>query len=145
MLATFYSFRVMFYGSLVMFAAAMMGVVLRLRGRLYTARWFHRLVLVSLPMGVLAIIGGWVLAETGRQPWIVYGKLLTADAVSPLHTWPVVGSLSLFTVVYGSLVGAYIYYVVRVVRQGPEGAEDPDAGRVLVPSHPAVAGRREAT
>jgi cytochrome d ubiquinol oxidase subunit I len=78
----------------------------------------------------------------------VYGKLLTADAVSPLHTWPVVGSLSLFVAVYGSLVGAYIYYVVRVVRQGPEGpdgAEDPDAGRVLVPSHPAVAGRREAT
>jgi cytochrome bd ubiquinol oxidase subunit I len=144
-LATFYGFRVMFYGSLVMFAAAMMGVVLRLRGRLYAARWFHRLVLVSLPMGVLAIISGWVLAETGRQPWIVYGKLLTADAVSPLHTWPVVGSLSLFTVVYGSLVGAYIYYVARVVRQGPEGAEDPDAGRVLVPSRPAVAGRREAT
>jgi len=41
-------------------------------------------VLVALPMGVLAIIGGWVLAETGRQPWIVYGKLLTADAVLPL-------------------------------------------------------------
>jgi len=143
-LATFYGFRVMFYGSLVMFAAAMMGVVLRLRGRLYTARWFHRLVLVALPMGVLAIIGGWVLAETGRQPWIVYGKLLTADAVSPLHTWPVVGSLSLFVVVYGSLVGAYIYYVVRVVRQGPEGADDPDPGRVLVPPRPAVAGRREA-
>jgi len=99
-------------------------------------------------MGVLAIIGGWVLAETGRQPWIVYGKLVTADAVSPLHTWPVVGSLSLFTVVYGSLVGVYIYYVFRVVRQGPEGpegAEEPDAGRVLVPSRPAVAGRREAT
>ena len=40
--------------------------------------------------------------------------------------------------------GAYIYYVVRVVRQGPEGAEDPDTGRVLVPSHPAAPGRREA-
>jgi cytochrome bd-type quinol oxidase subunit 1 len=56
----------------------------------------------------------------------------------------VVGSFSLFVVVYGSLLAAYIYYVVRVVRQGPEGADDPDAGRVLVPSRPAVAGRREA-
>ena len=97
------------------------------------------------------MVGGLIVAsnhQTYIDPfWVSYPirrpvRYLAWDAA---FNWPVVGSFSLFIVVYGSLLGAYIYHVVRVVRQGPEGADDPDAGRVLVPSHPAAVGRREAT
>jgi len=117
---TFYGFRVMWFGWLLMLAVAMGGVFLRLRGRLYSTRWFHKLLIVMVPTGFLAIWGGWVLAETGRQPWLVYGKLLTADAVSPLKTWPVVISLAAFVLFYVALLGTYIWYVARVVREGPD-------------------------
>jgi cytochrome d ubiquinol oxidase subunit I len=102
-----------------MVAVAMAGVILRLRGRLYSTGWFHKLLLWMIPSGFLAIWGGWVLAETGRQPWLVYGKLLTAAAVSPLKTWPVIISLTAFVLLYVGLLGTYIWYVARAVREGP--------------------------
>jgi cytochrome d ubiquinol oxidase subunit I len=119
-LTTFYGFRVMYYGALLMFGVALLGVLLRLRGRLYNTRWFHKLLVAMLPVGIFAIWGGWVLAETGRQPWLVYGKLLTADAVSPLKTWQVLGSFAVFVFGYITLLGIYAWYVARVVRDGPD-------------------------
>ena len=132
---TFYGFRVMYFGALLMFAVAMAGVILRLGGRLYSTRWFHKLLVVMLPIGIFAIWGGWVLAETGRQPWIVYGKLLTADAVSPLKTWQVLGSLVLFISIYLTLLGTYIWYVARVIRDGPEsGSSKPQPLAIPLPA-----------
>jgi cytochrome d ubiquinol oxidase subunit I len=118
-LTTFYGFRVMWFGWAGMIAVAMVGVILRLRGRLYSTRWFHRLLVWLVPFGVVAVWGGWVLAETGRQPWLVYGKLPTAAAVSPLHTWSVIASLAGFVLIYLTLLGTYAWYVARVVREGP--------------------------
>jgi cytochrome d ubiquinol oxidase subunit I len=60
-----------------------------------------------------------VLAETGRQPWLVYGKLLTADAVSPLHPATVLTTLIACVLIYLALLGTYVWYVARVVREGP--------------------------
>jgi cytochrome bd ubiquinol oxidase subunit I len=119
LLTTFYGFRVMWFGWALMVAVAMAGVILRLRGRLYSTGWFHKLLLWMIPSGFLAVWGGWVLAETGRQPWLVYGKLLTAAAVSPLKTWPVIISLAAFVLFYVGLLGTYIWYVARAVREGP--------------------------
>jgi cytochrome bd ubiquinol oxidase subunit I len=123
MLPTFYGFRLMWWSSVVMLAVAMIGIALRLRGRLYSARWFHKLVVVMVPSGVVATWAGWVLAETGRQPWLVYGKLLTADAVSPLKPAAVLTTLIGFVLVYLALLGTYVWYVARVVREGP--GDDP--------------------
>ncbi len=123
MLPTFYGFRLMWWSSVVMLAVAMIGIALRLRGRLYSARWFHKLVVVMVPSGVVATWAGWVLAETGRQPWLVYGKLLTADAVSPLHPAAVLTTLIAFVLIYVALLGTYVWYVARVVREGP--GDDP--------------------
>ena len=133
MLTTFYGFHVMYFGWLLMLAVAMAGVILRLRARLYSTRWFHKLLVGLVPIGIVAVWGGWVLAETGRQPWLVYGKLPTAAAVSPLRTWPVITSLSVFVLLYVTLLGVYVYYVARVVRQGP------DEGPL---THPAVPSTR---
>jgi cytochrome d ubiquinol oxidase subunit I len=131
MLTTFYGFRAMYFGWLLMLAAAMVGLVLRLRGTLYTTRWFHRLLVALVPIGMVAIWGGWVTAETGRQPWIVYGKLLTAAAVSPLHPVEVLTTFVLFIVIYLTLLGTYAWYVARAVRIGPdeEAPAEPSAVR----------------
>jgi cytochrome d ubiquinol oxidase subunit I len=123
MLPTFYGFRLMWWSSVVMLAVAMIGIALRLRGRLYSARWFHKLVVAMVPSGIVATWAGWVLAETGRQPWLVYGKLLTVDAVSPLHPAAVLTTLIAFVLIYLALLGTYVWYVARVVREGP--GDDP--------------------
>ncbi|HEY1774956.1 MAG TPA: cytochrome ubiquinol oxidase subunit I [Solirubrobacteraceae bacterium] len=135
LLTTFYGFRVMWFGWALMVAVAMAGVFLRLRGRLYSTAWFHKLLLWMIPSGFLAVWGGWVLAETGRQPWLVYGKLLTADAVSPLKTWPVIISLTAFVLFYVALLGTYIWYVARAVREGPGDGPIVDP---TIPSHRPV-------
>lgn len=108
----------MWYGAVLMLLVAIIGMVLRLRGRLYSRRWFHKAVVAMVPTGIFAIWGGWVLAETGRQPWLVYGKLLTAQAVSPLKAWSVLTSLIVFVLIYLALFGTYVWYVARAVRQG---------------------------
>lgn len=115
----FYGFRAMYFGALTMFAVAMTGVVLRLRGRLFVAARFHRVTAVMAPIGVVAIVGGWVTSESGRQPWVVYGRLLTRDAVSPLAPGVVLASFVGFVVTYAMLLGIYVWSVARVVRRGP--------------------------
>jgi cytochrome d ubiquinol oxidase subunit I len=115
----FWGFRLMFYLATVMFAVMAASIVLRLRGRLYTARGFHQLVLWMTPAGILAIIGGWILAETGRQPWVVWGQLRTADAVSALSAPVVVATAAIFICLYVTLLVIWIAYYLRAVRRGP--------------------------
>jgi cytochrome d ubiquinol oxidase subunit I len=119
------------------FVLTAIGTLLRLRGRLYSARWFHWLALLMLPSGVVAIIAGWVTAETGRQPWVVYGQLLTSNAVSPLNPYVVLGSLLAFVGTYATLLAIYVYYVVRLVRFGPD---DPEATSIA-PRRPGLGPR----
>jgi cytochrome d ubiquinol oxidase subunit I len=143
LLPVFYGFHAMWVPTLLMMWALVTSIVLRLRGRLYTARWFHKLLVVMTPIGFLGIWGGWVTAEAGRQPWIVYGKLLTAQAVSPLKTVPVLVSLILFVGFYLTLLGVFARYVVRAVREGPGDGplvEPPAPSRRPTPlPHPAPA------
>ncbi len=119
LLPVFYGFHAMWVPTLLMMWAVVASIALRFRGRLYSARWFHRLLVWMTPIGFLGIWGGWVTAEAGRQPWIVYGKLLTAQAVSPLKPVPVLVSLVLFIAFYLTLRGVFARYVVRAVREGP--------------------------
>jgi cytochrome d ubiquinol oxidase subunit I len=130
----FWGFRAMFYSALTMFSTAMLGLYLRLRRKLYTSRRFLRWVTWTTPIGVIAIIGGWITAEAGRQPWVVYGQLLTGNAVSHLSAGSVIFSFVGFVSLYLLLLGAWIAYVVRQVRRGPDpitlddpGTSDPTA------------------
>jgi cytochrome d ubiquinol oxidase subunit I len=131
-LPVFYGFHAMWVPTLLMMWAVVASIALRFRGRLFSARWFHRLLVWMTPIGFLGIWGGWVTAESGRQPWIVYGKLLTAQAVSPLKPVPVLVSLILFIAIYATLLGVFAWYVVRTVREGP------GEGRIAEPSLPAL-------
>lgn len=117
---TFWGFRIMVFAGWSMFAIAFIAVYLRLRRRLYTTRWFHRLVLWAMPSGVVATIAGWVLSECGRQPWLVYGQLLTSAASSHLSVAAVASSLGVFWLLYIGMFSAYVRQVVRHVKAGPE-------------------------
>ncbi|MEV7681965.1 cytochrome ubiquinol oxidase subunit I [Streptomyces sp. NPDC088341] len=107
MWSAFYGFRLMYFSALVMFGMAFAGLVLRLRGRLYTARRFYRLMVWMTPAGVLAVSGGWITAETGRQPWVVYGLIRTGDAVSHLSLGAAIAGLTGFVTVYALLLGIW--------------------------------------
>ena len=116
----FFSFRIMVGIGVIMIALGLIGAVLWLMGRLYTTRWYLRAMIWAAPLGFIAVLAGWFVAEVGRQPWTVYGVLRTADAVSPVPGGSVLTSIILFVLVYGIVFGAGIYYMAKLVARGPE-------------------------
>jgi cytochrome d ubiquinol oxidase subunit I len=77
----------------------------------------------------VAVIAGWVVTETGRQPWIVAGVLRTADATSPVPAASIAGTLALFVIAYGVVFSFGIYYINRLIAQGPGGPSAETAGQ----------------
>jgi cytochrome d ubiquinol oxidase subunit I len=65
------------------------------------------------------LLAGWITTEAGRQPWVVYGVLRTADAVSPLSSQQVGTSLLIFIIVYFLVFGSGIYYMLKLMAKGP--------------------------
>ena len=78
-----------------------------------------KLLIWTIPLPYLANELGWTLSEVGRQPWIVYGVMRTADAVSPLATIQVAMSAAGFIVVYTLLGIADFYLLFKYARRGP--------------------------
>ncbi|HUU67330.1 MAG TPA: cytochrome ubiquinol oxidase subunit I [Methyloceanibacter sp.] len=116
----FFSFRIMVGIGFIMIALGFTGAVLWLMGRLYTTSWFLRAMVLASPLGFIAVLAGWFVAEVGRQPWVVYGLLRTADAVSPVPGSSVLTSIILFVIVYGIVFGAGVFYMGQLVRRGPD-------------------------
>jgi cytochrome d ubiquinol oxidase subunit I len=116
----FFAFRIMVGIGMIMIALGLTGAVLWFRGSLYTNRLFLRAMQYAAPLGFLAVLSGWFVAEVGRQPWTVYGILRTADSVSPVPGGSILFSLVLFVLAYGVVFGAGIYYIAKLVRAGPE-------------------------
>jgi cytochrome bd ubiquinol oxidase subunit I len=117
-LATFISFRIMI--GLGMYFAVAVAIGLLLRKRLLESPWYLKLMLVSIPLPFLANTMGWVLAEIGRQPWIVYGLMRTATGVSPIDAVQVALSLAAFILVYGLLGGVGYYLIGKTAVLGPD-------------------------
>ncbi|MBN2282859.1 MAG: cytochrome ubiquinol oxidase subunit I [Deltaproteobacteria bacterium] len=100
------------------------------RNRLSESRTFLRILVYAVPLPYIVCLAGWTVTEVGRQPWIVYGLMKTADAVSPIAAGHVAVSLWAFIIVY-SLVGVGAFaMMLRIIRKGP--AED---ARKEVSSH----------
>ena len=76
----------------------------------------------AIPLPYIAIMAGWMLAEVGRQPWIVYSLMRTSDAVSPVPSSSVAVSLLSFIVVYSALGILDIYLLIKYARKGPQPA-----------------------
>ena len=121
-LIPFFAFRIMVGCGLIMLALAWFGSYLALRDRIEENRWLLWLVFLSFPLPFIAILTGWFTAEVGRQPWVVYGALRTADAVTPFLTArEATISLAVFCTIY-TLIFAYgIFYIYRLLHAGPVG------------------------
>ena len=91
------------------------------RGALPTSRWFYRAVVVAGPLGIVALIAGWIVTEVGRQPWIVYELMRTEEAVTGAEGI-LVGHATL-AVVYAGLIAVVLFLLRRLARQGPESIE----------------------
>jgi len=122
----FWSFRVMVSLGLAMIAVAVAAFVLWWRGRLFDHRAFLRLLVAMSPSGFVALLAGWYTAEIGRQPYVVYGLLRTADALAPVTVSAVTASLALFVVVYVAVFGSGIGYMLQAIRRGPVEVALPD-------------------
>jgi cytochrome bd ubiquinol oxidase subunit I len=117
----FYAFRLMVLIGFAMVATGWVGAWLWWRGRLFETRWFLRPAASVWWAGFVAVISGWVVTESGRQPWVAYGILRTADAISPVPGASVLTTLVLFVVVYGIIFSMGIYYINRLIHMGPMG------------------------
>jgi cytochrome d ubiquinol oxidase subunit I len=115
----FWSFRIMVGMGLLMLLLGLLGLLLRLRNKLHDTRWYQRFALAMGPSGLIALLAGWITTEAGRQPWVVYGVLRTADAVSPLSSQQVGTSLLIFIIVYFLVFGSGIYYMLKLMAKGP--------------------------
>jgi cytochrome bd ubiquinol oxidase subunit I len=104
---TYWSMRIMAYVGTLIFLVSALGAFLYWRGRLDRTRWFLWLGVLSIPLPWVSALAGWVLTEVGRQPWIVFGLLKTADANSP--------SVSSWTIGLSIGVLATLYVVLAVV------------------------------
>jgi cytochrome bd ubiquinol oxidase subunit I len=119
-LIPFMAFRVMVGCGLVMLALAWAGTWLALRERLEASRRLLWCVFLSFPLGFIATLMGWFTAEVGRQPWVAYGLLRTADATTPfLTSGNVALTLAMFAAVYALIFAAGTVYIYRMLRQGP--------------------------
>jgi cytochrome d ubiquinol oxidase subunit I len=134
----FFGFRTMVGMWAIMLALTIWSWWLIWRRRLFSAPLFLRACTWAIPAGYVAVTAGWVTTEVGRQPWVVYNHLRTADAVTPhLSGGDVLVSLALYALVYAAVFGAGAYFLVKLVRAGPAAQPEPaEAAAVRRPARP---------
>jgi cytochrome bd ubiquinol oxidase subunit I len=102
---------------------AIIGGILMATGKLYTASWYHRLLLLISPLPLLSNELGWMAAEIGRQPWAVYNVLRTSHAASPtVSAGELVFSNIMFLLIYIILGAMFIKLLKKTVKDGPMNA-----------------------
>jgi cytochrome d ubiquinol oxidase subunit I len=130
---------------LVMLGLAWLGSYLSYRHRLAYNRALLWLTFFSFPLPFIAIITGWFTAEVGRQPWVVFGVLRTADAMTPFLTArQATISLVIFCAVYTFIFLFGTFYIYRLIRTGP--VRKPFAApHLVVPNRPMSLADEELT
>jgi cytochrome bd ubiquinol oxidase subunit I len=119
----FWAFRIMVAVGFAMLGIGLWSLVARMRKRMYEWMWMHRAAVAMGPSGFVAVLAGWVTTEVGRQPFTIYGLLRTSQSASPLDAPAVALSLLAFAVVYFSVFGAGIWYLLRLMKKPPEAHE----------------------
>jgi cytochrome d ubiquinol oxidase subunit I len=133
----FWSFRIMVGIGMLMIATGLIALVMFFRKRLFDTTWFQYWCMGLTPAGFIAVLAGWFVTEIGRQPYIVYGLLKTADATSPVPAGPIAISLLAFIVVYVVVFGAGSYYILKLIAKGP-GVQEPIYGDHGINTPPMV-------
>ena len=98
-----------------------LGLFFRWRRTLFDKRWFLKILALSIPLALAANQFGWMAAEVGRQPWIVYGLLKTRDAASvAVSAGEVLFSIILFGIIYLFLGALWVFLLARKLQHGPD-------------------------
>ncbi len=122
---TFQSYHLMVAVGMSLICLSLIGVFLLWRKKLFETPWVLKLFVIAVLGPQIANQAGWVAAEVGRQPWIVYGLLRTSESLSKSVTANMVlGSLIMFTFIYLLLFVLFIYLLDRKIKQGPVLAEE---------------------
>ena len=119
----FWTFRIMVGLGFLMAFLGLTALFARLRRRLYDWPWVHRFAVTMGPAGFVSVVAGWVTTEVGRQPYSVYGVLRTSQSMSPLGAPAVAASLAAFAVVYFTVFGSGLFYLLRLMRRPPAASE----------------------
>jgi cytochrome d ubiquinol oxidase subunit I len=122
----YYAYHIMVGLGTLLVALALIATFLLWRGRLYTTRIVLWALMVAFPFVYIANIAGWVTAEAGRQPWIVFGLLRTVEAASPARSVPAgtgIFTLLGFAGLYLLVAIVYLLLILRIVVRGPEDPE----------------------
>lgn len=117
--SVFYAFRIMVGLGFFFLLIAALGVLCKLRKKTPPTFYLYLCVL-SIPLGFIATISGWIVAEVGRQPYVVYGFLKTKDALSPVIPEAVMVSLIGFMITYALLLFAFLFYGYHLIKKGPQ-------------------------
>jgi cytochrome d ubiquinol oxidase subunit I len=127
----FFAFRIMLGLGVFMIGAALYGAFLWWRGTLFETRWYLRIMSQCWWVGFVAVISGWVVSESGRQPWIVEHILRTADATSPVPGASIMVTLVLFVLAYGAVFSFGIYYINRLIAKGVDSLDAKERGKYV--------------
>jgi cytochrome d ubiquinol oxidase subunit I len=123
---TYWSFRLMIGFGMLMLLLAVLGTWLLWRGKLASSRRFLTFATWMIGAPFLANSFGWIFTEMGRQPWIVYGLMITAKGVSSIGTGYVATSLIGFVLLYSILAIVEISLMFTIARRGTAGLEKGD-------------------
>jgi cytochrome d ubiquinol oxidase subunit I len=116
----FFSFRIMVGLGFLMLFLTLASLWAWRRNTLFQSRWLLAAWNWMLPSGFIALLCGWYVNEIGRQPYVIYGLLRTADAVSPnVGAGSVLASLVVYACVYAIIFGSGIWYLLKLFRVGP--------------------------
>ena len=124
---TYWTFRIMIAAGFLMLFLTFVGLWIWKfkKFNLKSKLWYGLTAAIILPY--MANTAGWLLTEMGRQPWVVYGLLKTADAVSPNVTaGQVMTTLIGFTIIYGILIVVDVMLLVKFAKTGPVEEPHPD-------------------
>ncbi len=122
---SFASYHIMIGLGMLFIFLTLLGLFFLWRGTLFDKRWLLWVFVFVVIAPFVANEVGWVAAEVGRQPWIVYGELRTADAFSPnLTNQQVLSSIIMFGVIYSLLFTVWIFVLNDKIRKGPEAPKD---------------------
>lgn len=115
---THFAFQIMVGLGTLMMLISVIYFIARLKKKIWlTQTWFLRLFVAAIPTGFIALEAGWTVTEVGRQPWIIYNIMRTADAVTPMPG--IAWSFYLFTAIYISLNIAVIFLLTRQIKMVP--------------------------
>ncbi len=141
----FFAFRLMVGIGLLLIALGWIGAWLWWRGRLPASGGYLKVAGYCWPLGFIAILAGWMVTEIGRQPWLAYGILRTADATSPVSGGTLALSLLLFVLVYCVVFSIGIRYIYRMLRAGPQPVRHEPEPPEGLPNRPLSAARETAS